>query len=148
VIAERGRAAGFAPPAAVRESVTVTGGAFAPLLVTSRADASGVAAVWRLGEGGVIERSVDRGQTWEQQQTGAEAALLAGSAPSSTVCWLAGAGGIILKTSDGRTWQRITSPTKADIVSVRALSETTATVTTADRAEYTTFDGGATWRRR
>ncbi len=105
-------------------------------------------ALWRFGSGGLVERSEDGGQTWERQPTGVDGALLAGSAPSPLACWLVGAGGLILRSVDGKSWQRVPSPTTADLVSVTAWNPTSARVTTADHADYTTTDGGVTWRRR
>jgi hypothetical protein len=109
---------------------------------------SGLTVTWRFGQGGVIERSTDRGQTWERQPSGVAATLVEGSAPGDRVCWIVGEHGVVLRTIDGRTWQRLPSPTPADLVAVHAWSESSATVTAADRAEYETTDGGKSWRRR
>ena len=35
---------------------------------------------------------------------GATAELVAGAAPSTTVCWLVGRGGVVLRSTDGRTF--------------------------------------------
>jgi photosystem II stability/assembly factor-like uncharacterized protein len=64
------------------------------------------------------------------------------------VCWLVGTGGLVLRTVDGETWQRLPAPAAADLVSVIAWSDTAARVTTADHTDYETADGGATWRTR
>jgi len=74
--------------------------------------------------------------------------LADGSAATDLVCWLVGARGVVLRTTDGRTWERLPAPTPGDLVSVHAWSESVATVTAADRTEYETADGGRTWRRR
>ena len=109
---------------------------------------SGSAVSWRFGTDGVIEKSSDRGQTWVRQSSGVTTALSQASAPSDRVCWIVGAGGVVLRTTDGLTWQRLTPPTDADLVAVRAWSELAATVTTADRSDYETTDGGKLWKRR
>ena len=70
------------------------------------------------------------------------------SAATDLVCWVVGARGVVLRTTDGRNWERLPSPTTGDLVSVHAWSDSVATVTAADRTTYETSDGGKTWRRR
>jgi photosystem II stability/assembly factor-like uncharacterized protein len=70
------------------------------------------------------------------------------SAVSPAVCWVAAAGGVIVRTVDGTTWQVITSPTTEEFASIAALDERRATVRTGSGATYDTGDGGTTWRRR
>lgn len=119
-----------------------------PLLVTSAAAPPGNGVTWRYGQGGVIERSTDRGQTWERQRSGVTAALTDGSAPTDRICWIVGARGVVLRTTDGSMWMRVASPTMADLVSVHAWNDTNSTITAADHTEYVTTDGGASWRKR
>jgi hypothetical protein len=137
--AARGMAA--KPASAVREPAV-------PLLSTSGAGPGGATVTWRYGEGGVIERSADRGRTWERLASGVTVALLDGSAPDARVCWVVGERGVVLRTTDGRTFARVTPPTPATLVAVHAWSDTSATVTASDRSEYVTTDGGRTWTRR
>jgi hypothetical protein len=99
---------------------------------------------WRVARD-VIERSADAGTTWQVQATGLPGPLLAGSAPAPDVCWVAGAGGTILRTTDGETWARVAFPEVAALVSVHAADAATATVTTADGRTFRTADGGQTW---
>jgi hypothetical protein len=120
----------------------------APLLSTSGTGDFGATATWRYGQGGVVERSTDGGQTWDRQASGVTTALIDGSAPTDRVCWIVGARGVVLRTIDGHTWQRLTSPTSANLVSVHAWSDSSATITASDRSEYETTDGGTTWRKR
>ena len=101
---------------------------------------------WRIVAGVTVERSTDGGSTWQTQSTGATGRLTAGAAPSQTVCWLVGMGGIVLVSKDGRTWQRVEFPEPVDLVAIVAQSDSTATVTTADGREFSTTDGGKTWR--
>lgn len=119
-----------------------------PLLVTSAAAPPGNGVTWRYGQGGVIERSTDGGQTWERQRSGVTAALTDGSAPTDRICWIVGARGVVLRTTDGSTWVRVASPTMVDLVSVHAWNDANSTITAADHTEYVTTDGGASWRKR
>jgi hypothetical protein len=102
---------------------------------------------WRVGEGGRIDRSTDGGISWQAQASGITANLKGASAASDTACWAVGAAGAVLRTTDGTTWQRLESPTGADLVSVRALSRDAAIVKASDGSEYSTSDAGKTWRK-
>lgn len=100
---------------------------------------------WRLS-GRTVERSDDGGATWQAQQTGAAAALVAGAAPARDVVWIVGRAGTVLLSVDGATWQRLDFPdATADLVSVTATDALRATVTTSAGRTYTTIDGGRTW---
>jgi photosystem II stability/assembly factor-like uncharacterized protein len=103
--------------------------------------------VWRLGAGGRIERSTDRGQTWQPQATGITTDLVSGSAASNDVAWVVGRAGVILRTTDGANWQRVAAPEGAtgDWVAVVAYNAMTATVVAADLRRFATEDGGGTW---
>jgi hypothetical protein len=101
---------------------------------------------WRILPGGGVERSTDGGATWQTQSTGASATLTAGAAPAPTICWLVGPAGIVVLSTDGRTWQRVTFPEAVDLVSIRASDGANATVTAADGRTFRTSDGGRTWR--
>jgi hypothetical protein len=102
---------------------------------------------WRIVTGGGVERSTDGGSTWQSQATGVAVTLTAGVSTSPTICWLVGPGGIVLLSTDGRSWQRVVSPAAADLSSVRATDDKIATVTTADGRAFSTTDGGRTWTR-
>lgn len=110
--------------------------------------APGAQVHWRAGSGGQIERSQDSGATWEAQNAGTSQELLAGSAPSDSVCWIVGRSGTIVRTTDGRAWSRLESPVSADIVSVAATSAANATIATADGQRFLTRDGGKTWEKQ
>ena len=105
------------------------------------------ASRWRVA-GPLVERSVDAGATWTAVPTGLSTEILAGAAPSASTCWLAGRGGIVLLSTDGLTWQRVTSPDTTDLSAVRATDGRSATVTTVDGREFATTDAGRTWIRR
>jgi hypothetical protein len=99
---------------------------------------------WRV-TGSSIQRSLDGGLSWESLTGAPRGALLAGSAPSPTVCWLVGRAGAVLVTTDGRTWRQASVPVDADLTLVAAESARAAAVTTSDGRTYRTEDGGATW---
>ena len=103
------------------------------------------AVLWRVGPGGSIERSRDAGRTWQVQTSNVDADLLAGAAPSETVCWVVGSTGTILRTTNGVHWEKIASPATADWVGVQAQDALHARVTAAGGAIFVTEDGGQTW---
>jgi len=102
--------------------------------------------LWRVGPAGSIERSDDAGGAWQSQASGVASDLLAGSAPSTSVCWVVGRGGVVLRTTDGKTWAQMGSPSSQDLIAVEARDAEQATVTTSDGKRYATSDGGRTWR--
>jgi len=101
---------------------------------------------WRITAPGVVQRTTDNGATWEAQRTGEVGLVTAGTAPSATVCWLVGRRGLVLLSTDGRTWRRVTFPQPLDVVAVSASDDKTATVTTVDGRTFTTTDSGKSWK--
>lgn len=99
---------------------------------------------WRVSTS-AIERTTDGGSTWTVGAIAPRTVVLAGSAPSTEVCWLAGRSGAVLLTTDGGTWRRVAAPSTADIVAVSATDDLNAVVRTADGQAFRTEDGGATW---
>jgi hypothetical protein len=104
------------------------------------------AILWRFAGSGFVERSEDGGATWQGEQPSPDGHLLAGSAPSATVCWLVGRDGLILLTKDSITWKRITPPVVTDFVGVSAVNAPNATITAADGRKFTTRDAGKKWK--
>ena len=102
---------------------------------------------FRVLRGGGVQRSADAGATWRTEVTGTTETLTAGSSPSPSVCWLVGPGGVILLSTDGRSWRRVAFPEAIDLRSVSATDEEGATVTTADGRAFVTTDAGRTWSR-
>jgi photosystem II stability/assembly factor-like uncharacterized protein len=101
---------------------------------------------WQVGPGSSVQHSADGGATWVTQQTGAPAALTAGSAPATDVLWIVGRQGVVLRTTDrGRQWQRVPFPETADLIAITAASARNATVALADGRRFATDDGGVTW---
>jgi hypothetical protein len=72
--------------------------------------------------------------------------IAAGAAPGGDVCWLVGANGLILRTTDGVRFEHITAPATVDLTAVRATDARRAGVTTATGLTYVTADAGASWR--
>jgi hypothetical protein len=138
------------PARALTEQVVVTGAAAQLMSKTSAMPTVIVSpnanVRWRIVAGGNVERTTNGGISWEAQSTGVSSTLTAGAAPSATVCWLVGPGGLVVLSTDGLTWQRISFPEAIDLTSIRAADATNATVTAADGRTFTTTDGGTTWR--
>lgn len=138
--------AAVAPPAELgKAAIAVTENRLSRSLAAIRSGDPSVQ--WRLAGPGVVERSRDAGESWERLDTGTPFAFAAGAAPQADVCWLVGANGVVLLTSDARTWRRVATPAPDDLVGVEAASNRTATVRTASGAAFQTSDGGAQWTR-
>jgi photosystem II stability/assembly factor-like uncharacterized protein len=73
--------------------------------------------------------------------------LIAGAASSSTVCWIVGRSGTIIRTSDGEHWELVAAPTGDNLVRVASDSAEHAVITTAAGQNFATSDGGASWHR-
>jgi hypothetical protein len=99
---------------------------------------------WRIG-GAALARSVDGGSTWTRADIPGGRTLTAGSAPSSTVCWIVGRGGVVLRTVDGTTWRPTAIPAVVDLTAIVAADARSATVTAADGRRFDTRDGGVSW---
>ena len=110
--------------------------------------APGGTVLWRFGAGGRLSRSGDSGETWHEQTSGVTADLLAASAPSPATCWIAGAAGTVLLTTDGERWERRQFPYQVDLVAVAASNAHTAVVTARDGRRFETLDAGLTWSPR
>jgi hypothetical protein len=122
--------------------------AAAEKLATSDVAASGDARIrWRISATG-LEHSTDSGATWDSIATGVSSSLSAIAAPSTTVCWAVGRGGVVIRTTDGRNFSRVTFPEMTDLSSVQATDARSASVTASDGRVFTTSDGGVTWQRR
>jgi photosystem II stability/assembly factor-like uncharacterized protein len=110
--------------------------------------APGGMVLWRLGDKGQVERSMDCGVSWVQQRSGVKSELLAGSAPSESVCWIVGRSGSILRTTDGGGhWNKVVSPMRGDVAGVQAADAMTAEIFDAKKSSrFVTHDGGVTWQ--
>lgn len=105
-------------------------------------------AHWRIVGASRVQRSVD-GVNWTTIDLGPELLeLSAGAAPSNLVCWLVGRSGVVLRSADGVTFARVSFPEPLDLMSVTATNVTRASVTAVGGRQFTTDDGGLTWKER
>jgi hypothetical protein len=104
--------------------------------------------IWSVGKNGMILRLDPPDGRRHPQQSGVSIDLVAGAAASSSVCWVVGNGGTILRTTDGEHWAAVASPTTENLVAVSSVSAGDATVTTASSKSFVTSDGGVTWRQQ
>src|SRR5271156_6810504 len=101
--------------------------------------------LWMIAGPAAIEKSEDGGASWKTESLDTRAAILAGTAPSVKICWLVGASGAILRTTNGAHWKTIRPPAETDFVRVEATDALTATVTAQDGRRFSTSDGGKSW---
>jgi len=101
---------------------------------------------WRIRTPGSVDRSTDGGLTWQTQAIGVTTPLVSGASPSPAICWVVGRGGVVLRSTDGATWQRVGLADAIDLIAIRASDAANATVTAANGRTFTTADGGKTWR--
>ena len=103
---------------------------------------------WEVGSGGRVERlEANARAQWMPSGIGTD--LLAASAPSGAVCWIAGRDGLAIRTTDGGAhWEQIRPPATIDLTSIVARNGSEAAVVTADGHRYATADGGRTWHAR
>jgi hypothetical protein len=118
---------------------------------------------WRIDISGRIEHSTDQGRDWQVQPTGVSAGLVTGVAVSDQVAWIVGRGGILLRTTDGKQWQRVATPgssraetpaavahgaeaaTLPQWIQVDASDALHATITSSDSQQFATANGGLSW---
>ena len=112
--------------------------------------ASNIVTRWRFTRlSSTLERSMDNGVTWETTDLSATPiAIIAGAAPSRLTCWLIGKGGVVLRSTDGVTFSRVSFPESIDLVAIVAADLLNITVTAAGGRQFTTTDGGITWREK
>ncbi len=138
------------PSSATLETFATAGHFSAPSsvpLAPFLAIAPGSRTRWRVGAQGRIEFSRDGGQTWELQRSEVLVDLLAAHAPSDSICWAVGRAGTVLRTTDGRTWQKLSFPVRVDLVRVLARDDRAAVVLAADGHSFATQDGGYSWEQ-
>jgi photosystem II stability/assembly factor-like uncharacterized protein len=102
---------------------------------------------WRPAALGVVQRSTDGGVTWESHAIGVPLRPTAGASPSPSVCWLVGPRGMVLLTTNGRSWQRVPFAEPVDLIAISATDDMSATVITADGRTFSTANRGRTWER-
>ncbi len=88
---------------------------------------------------------------WLPQQSGSTAQLRGLAVFDATHAWASGSGGTLLRTRDGRTWERLPVPggESLDFRDVEALDARTVIVMSAGKGDasriYRSGDGGSTW---
>jgi hypothetical protein len=104
---------------------------------------------WRLSAGRVAEASTDNGATWSSRYVADEKTVLtAGAAAATSTVWIVGRAGVVLVTTNGRSWRRVPFPENTDLIAVTAADARHATVIAADGRAFATADAGATWSRK
>lgn len=136
-----------APPA-LNEAISVRSAAAPPAAAERRdeAERQGAAAGQRQARTAFANNLC--GPMWPAPPSEFAAQVTAGSSPSTAVCWIVGRGGTVLRSTDQRTWQRLTFPLTVDLTSVTATDAQSASVVTADGRTLSTADGGETWTQR
>jgi hypothetical protein len=136
------------PPAAVALEAPVAGlqkrtnAAIAPIEIPTLDPALG----WRI-VGDRIERSGDGGKTWTLMRQDRDDRIVAGSAPSNSVCWfVGGAGRVLLTVNAGATFVDVSLAEPLDLASVAATDARNAMVFSVIGRRFRTDDGGRTWR--
>jgi photosystem II stability/assembly factor-like uncharacterized protein len=63
--------------------------------------------------------------------------------------WAGSRGGVLYHSPDGgKTWKQTPFPAAQDIVSIAFSNARTGTIVTSTGEQYSTSDGGQTWRRQ
>ena len=122
------------------------GGARAAPPAPPPAAAPAVAPRWRILEGTRVERSTDNGATWLPLGIDLPARLTGGASPAPSVCWLIGERGLVLLSTNGLNFERITFPAAVNLTGIRATSAESAAIATTDGRTFITSDGGRSWR--
>ena len=107
--------------------------------------APGGSVRWRIVNGRQVERSTSAGADWMPATIDSTSILTAGTAPSSTVCWIIGRNGAVYFTTEGSRFVRLPFPETVDLVAIAAPDDRTATVSAADGRSWRTVDQGRTW---
>lgn len=93
-----------------------------------------------------IERTDDGGSTWAMVHLLRGESLVAGTSPSSSVCWFVGSAGTVMITVDGAVFVHVDVPGRPNLTSVTARDAQAAEAATADGRRFGTADSGRTWR--
>jgi len=134
-----GRALGRAEDRAASDTVPVTSepeaAAFRATLATP---------LWRARDG-VVERTPDRGRTWQRMTVPDGLRIVAVAAPSAEICWAVTTDAVIRTTDGGASWTRTPRPGTEPLAGVTASSARVASVFGRSTARFDTTDGGVTW---
>jgi len=98
--------------------------------------------------------AVAKQRVWQPVPSGTEAQLRGLSVVSPTVAWASGQNGTVLRTINGRTWQKFVVPgaEALDLRDIQGFDADTAVALSIGPGEssriYRTTDGGATWQQQ
>ena len=106
--------------------------------------AAGSKMMWRYSDGD-LQRSTDAGLSWISSMTPTHT-VTAGVCVSEKACWAVGESGLVLRTTDGTTWETASAPTTANLIAVKARDGSRVTVVAADGKGFETTDAGKTWK--
>ena len=135
-------------PASLNEAVSVRSAASPPAAAEQRDEAERQGAAARQLQARAAFANNLCGPMWPAPPSEVAAQVTAGSSPSTAVCWIVGRAGTVLRSTDQRTWQRLTFPLTVDLTSVTATDAQSASVVTADGRTFSTVDAGVTWIQR
>jgi len=116
-------------------------------------DVAKLAPRWTLSSTGVLQRSLDAGQTWETIPVASSAVFRALSVLDSDI-WVGGSGGVLYHSSDsGQRWVQVRPSVEgksltADIIGVEFTDARHGKLTTASNETWVTTDAGQSWQKK
>ena len=132
-------------PASLNESVSVRPAAPAPAAAERRDEAERQGTVAGQLQARTAFANNRCGPMWPAPPSDVAGQVTAASSPSAAACWIVGRAGTVLRSTDQRTWQRLSFPVTVDLTTVNATDARSATVVTSDGRTFSTIDGGITW---
>ena len=98
---------------------------------------------------GLFTISAPMTELWITQNSGTTATLYSVSAVNENVAWACGAGGVVIRTTDGgTTWSVVNAPRAVDAYVIKGIDANKALVATSganDAKIHLTTNGGQTW---
>lgn len=101
---------------------------------------------WIVGDGGLILKTEDDGQTWTRQNSGTQVSLYNVDFRDKKTGIAVGSGGTILRTENGgQTWEKIKSPVTKSLLRVNFVNDKTGWIVGGGGTILRTEDKGITW---
>jgi photosystem II stability/assembly factor-like uncharacterized protein len=101
---------------------------------------------WVVGNDGIILHTTDRGETWEQQESGVAGALYTVYFADENDGWAAGDGGTVIHTNDGgATWEAQNTGITEQLRGMFFANDTEGWAVGEGGVIIATRDGGAEW---
>jgi Photosynthesis system II assembly factor YCF48/Putative zinc-finger len=101
---------------------------------------------WHVTSTGILQRSYDRGQTWEQALPATD--FRAVTAIGNDI-WAGGANALLVHSVDaGQTWQTLSPGLKGDVTSLQFTDSRHGLVKTSANESWQTDDAGKTWKKQ